>query len=88
MYFKFNRKVLITCTDNKGDFVVIFESTSFNTALSAAPSDSTVSEDAGIEPRTGLTSALAVRRSYQWARSHPQADNLTGYTCAVCVKYS
>jgi hypothetical protein len=27
------------------------------------PSDSTVSEDAGIEPRTVATSALAVRRS-------------------------
>jgi hypothetical protein len=28
------------------------------------PSDSTVSEDAGIEPRTVLTLTLAVRRSY------------------------
>jgi hypothetical protein len=28
------------------------------------PSDSTVSEDAGIEPRTLATLALAVRRSY------------------------
>ncbi len=37
--------------------------TVFNTASSATPSDSTVSEDAGIEPRTVETSALAVRRS-------------------------
>ncbi len=36
------------------------------------PSDSTVSEDAGIEPWTVATSALAVRRSNHSARSHPQ----------------
>ncbi len=35
------------------------------------PSDSTVSEDAGIEPRTVATEALAVRRSNYSARSHP-----------------
>ncbi len=35
-------------------------------------SDSTVSEDAGIEPWTVATSALAVRSSHQSARSHPQ----------------
>ncbi len=42
------------------------------------PSDSTVSEDAGIEPRTVATPALAVRRSnhspryiHNSARSHP-----------------
>ncbi len=35
------------------------------------PSDSTVSEDAGIEPRTVATSALAVRLSNHLARSHP-----------------
>jgi hypothetical protein len=34
------------------------------------PSDSTVSEDAGIKPRTVATMALAVRRSNQSARSH------------------
>ncbi len=38
------------------------------------PSDSTVSEDAGIEPRTVATTALAVRRSNQSARSHPQTQ--------------
>ncbi len=40
--------------------------------LSAAPPDSTVSEDAVIEPRTVATLALAVSRSNQLARSHPQ----------------
>ncbi len=35
------------------------------------PSDSTVSEDAGIEPRTVATSALGVRRSSHSATSHP-----------------
>ncbi len=36
------------------------------------PLDSTVSGDAGIEPRTVATSALVVRRSKHSARSHPQ----------------
>jgi hypothetical protein len=35
------------------------------------PSDSTVLGDAGIEPRTVATTALAVRRSNHVARSHP-----------------
>ncbi len=37
------------------------------------PSDSLVSADAGIEPRTVATSALAVRRSSHSARSHPHS---------------
>jgi hypothetical protein len=42
-----------------GDFLGIFlcVCTSFNIASSAAPSDSTVSEDAGIAPRTVAISA-------------------------------
>jgi hypothetical protein len=35
------------------------------------PSDSIVSEDVGIEPRTVATTVLAVRRANH-ARSHPQ----------------
>ncbi len=35
------------------------------------PSDSTVSEDAGIEPRTAATLALTDRHSDHSARSHP-----------------
>jgi hypothetical protein len=35
------------------------------------PSDSTVSEDAGVEPRTVATSSLPDRRSNHSARSHP-----------------
>ena len=35
------------------------------------PSDSTVSEDAGIEPGTVANKALAVRRSNHSARYHP-----------------
>ncbi len=47
-----------------GGFFLFFICTVFNTASSICrPSDSTVSEDAGIEPRTIATSALAVRRS-------------------------
>jgi hypothetical protein len=37
------------------------------------PSDSTMSEDTGIEPRTVATSALAVRSSKHSARSHPRS---------------
>ncbi len=36
------------------------------------PSDSTVSVDAEIEPRTVATLALTGRRSNHWARPHPQ----------------
>ncbi len=42
-------------------FRIYFACTLFNIASSAAPSDSTVSKDAGIEPRTVATLALAVR---------------------------
>jgi hypothetical protein len=54
------------------------------------PSDSTVLEDAGIEPRTVTTSALADRRSNQSARSHPLlfAGIIKLCTVAVvCEKY-
>ncbi len=47
-----------------------FLCTEFNTASSAAPQDSTASEDAGIEPRTVATSALAGRRSNHSAIFH------------------
>ncbi len=36
-----------------------------------------MSEDAGIEPRTVATSALAVRRSSHSATSHPQDSEST-----------
>jgi hypothetical protein len=47
--------------------------TVFNTVSSAAPPDSTVSEDAGIQPRIVSTTALTVRRSNHSAKSHPQS---------------
>ncbi len=47
--------------------------TVFNNSSSAAPPDSTVSEDAEIEPRTVAPSALAVSCSNHLARSHPQS---------------
>ncbi len=39
-----------------------------------SPSNSTVSEDAGIEPRTIATSALAVRPFNHSARSHVKSS--------------
>jgi hypothetical protein len=42
-------------------------SISFQLLHLCRPSDSSVSDDAGIEPRTAATSALAVRRSKHWA---------------------
>jgi hypothetical protein len=41
------------------------------------PSDSTLPTDAGIEPRTVATGALAVRRSNHYVRSHPHGFDLT-----------
>ncbi len=59
-------------TKKKGDFFgLIFSMYCIQHCFICRPSDSTVSEDAGIEPRTVATSALAVRRSNHWARSHP-----------------
>jgi hypothetical protein len=56
----------------KGDFFLFF---TFMYVIQHCfiwhPSDSTVSEDAGIEPITVATLALTVRRSNHLARSHP-----------------
>ncbi len=41
------------------------------------PSDSTVSEDAGIKSRKVATSVLVVRRSNHSARSHPQLGQIS-----------
>jgi hypothetical protein len=48
------------------------------------PSDSDVSEDAGIESRTVATMALAVRRSNHSARSHPYTPNFLGLHMNPC----
>ncbi len=49
------------------------------------PSDSTVPTDAGIEPRTVATGALAVRHSNHLARSHPLQKNIHIYSLLVVV---
>jgi hypothetical protein len=46
----------------KGGFLIFFMS-DIQHCFICRPSESTVSEDAGIEPRTVMTTALAVRRS-------------------------
>ncbi len=56
-----------------GDFLIFFLFMyNIQHCFICRPSDSTVSEDAGIELRTVATTALAVRRSDHSARSHPQ----------------
>jgi hypothetical protein len=50
---------------------VLFWSLFVQHCFTCRPQDSTVSEDAGIEPRTFATSALAVKRSNHSVRSHP-----------------
>jgi hypothetical protein len=40
------------------------------------PSDSTASEDVGIEPRAVATTALTVRRSNHSSRSHSRLDHI------------
>jgi hypothetical protein len=49
------------------------------------PLDLTVSEDAGIEPRTVVTTALTVRRSNHSARSHPlNIKHLLSFDLDMC----
>jgi hypothetical protein len=57
----------------QGDFLRFFFLCTVYSILLHLPPDSFVSEDAGIEPRTVATSALAARRSNHSARSHPQS---------------
>ncbi len=54
-----------------GDFFGYFFLYDIQHYFICRPSDSTMSEDAGIEPRIVATMALAVRRFNHSARSHP-----------------
>ncbi len=60
-----------TCNVHKGRFFEFFFMYEIQHCFICRPSDSTVSEDAVIETETVATTALAVRRSNHWARSHP-----------------
>ncbi len=62
-----------------------FLCTIFHTTSSAAPSDSIVSGEAGIEPRTVSITALAVRRSNHSARSHLMDESKKCDTLASSV---
>ncbi len=55
----------------KGDFFIFIFMCGIQHCLICRSSDSTVSEDAGIEPRTVATLTLTGRRSSHSARSHP-----------------
>jgi hypothetical protein len=59
--------------NNKEEFFVDFFFFMFDIqhCFICRPSDSTVSEDAGIEPRIVATMAWTVMRSIHSARSHP-----------------
>jgi hypothetical protein len=60
--------------DIKGDFFGFFLFMyNIQHCFICRPSDSTVSKNAEIEPRTVATTALAVRRSNHSARSHPHS---------------
>ncbi len=52
------------------------------------PSDSAVSEDAGIEPRTVLTMPLAVRRSNHSTWSHPLLNTILLHAAAYIQMFS
>ncbi len=56
-----------------GFFLFMYD---FRHCFICRPSDTTVSEDAGIEPRTVVTTVLAVRRSNHSARYHPNLNFL------------
>ncbi len=56
----------------KGEFFVL-KKLCFQHCFICRLSDSSVSEDVGTELKTALTLALAVRRSYHSAKSHPNA---------------
>ncbi len=55
--------VLVPPVNITGIFLDFFSMYSIQLWFICCPSDSAVSEDAGMEPRTVATSALAVRRS-------------------------
>ncbi len=61
---------------NKGIFWIFLFMYFIQHFFICCPSDSTVSEDAGIEPRTVATSALAVRRSSHSASSPPTCRDI------------
>ncbi len=63
--------------DSKGGFFSFFMYV-IQHCFICRPSDSTVSEEAGIEPRTVATLALTDRRSNHLARSHPQKHVIVG----------
>ncbi len=70
----------------KGDFFNFFQYF-IQHGFICRPSDSTLSETAGIEPRTVATSALAVGRSNHTARSHPElVYTYDWYNCCIsCI---
>jgi hypothetical protein len=64
--------LIITLKPTRGRQRCVLLCSFFQHWIICRPTDSTVSEDAGIEPTTVVTSALADRRSNHSARSHPR----------------
>ncbi len=67
--FTYKKKTLLRSTD---ELKLLWRL--FSTLFIFRPSDSYVSEDAVIEPRTVATLVLAVRSSNHLTRSHPELD--------------
>ena len=88
-YFLQKLQYIGTNTKNRGIFWIFKKLYFIQHCFICRPSDSTVSEDVGIEPRNVTTSALAVRRSNHSTRSHPHSarshpSTNTRYACVGC----
>ncbi len=70
---KVHRFYCLRAPGEHSEDICIFYMYSFQHWFICRPSDSTVSDDVGIEPRTVATSALAVRPSNHSARSTPHS---------------
>ncbi len=70
----------LTLWYSTGGFFILFFMYFSKHCFICRPTDSTVSEDAGIEPRTVATSALIVRRSSHSATSHPHFGYISSTT--------
>ncbi len=79
-FLRTQRRQLQRNSNKQGEFWEFFSMYRIQHCFKCRPSDSTVPEDAGIDPRTVATSALAVRRSNHSARSYPRLEQISSTT--------